>query len=314
MKIYEYQAALLFKEAGIPVLQGETVSSPGAAVEAFRRIGGKAVIKAQVHSGGRGKAGGVVVVGSAEEAEAESRRILSMNLGGYLVEKVMLVPACEIIAEFYAGITIDRSAGEAVLILSAEGGVDIETLAVSEPEKILKVPLALDPREDSMRLDILERLFPDPGVAGQARSVVLNLGRLFREKDCTLAEINPLALDASGNLVALDAKINLDDNALFLHPDLILLQEKENDEERQAAGAGISYVGLDGNIGCIVNGAGLAMATMDTIHHFGARPANFLDVGGSSDPRKMVTAPEDRVRGAGGAGYSRKYLRRYYPV
>ena len=299
MKIHEYQAAALFKEAGIPVPPGEVASSPEEAVRIFRQIGRKAVIKAQVHSGGRGKAGGVVPVATAGEAEAESRRILSMSIGGFPVEKVLLVPACDIIEEFYVGITIDRGAGEAVLILSPKGGIDIETLALSEPEQIVRIPLTLDPGRDRERLAVLYTLFPGPEASEQAMEIILSLIRMFREKDCTLAEINPLALDSSGNLVALDAKVNLDDNALFLHPDLNLLKEKETDEERQATKVGISYVGLDGDIGCIVNGAGLAMATMDAIHHFGAQPANFLDVGGSSDPRKMVTALRIVSAGAG---------------
>lgn len=292
MNIQEYQAADLLRNAGIPVPPGKVIDRAEEAGEAFGRVGPRAVVKAQVLSGGRGKAGGVAVVESAEAAVKEARRILSLTIKGFPVKKLLVSRAAAVAAEYYLGMTIDRAAGEAVLILSAEGGVEIEELAASAPEKIIKVPLALDTQGDAGRLDMLGRVFTDPGVEKQAQKITEALIRLFREKDCTLAEINPLALDVEGNLVALDAKINIDDNALFIHPDLAALKEDETPSERYAREGGVSFVDLDGAIGCIVNGAGLAMATMDAVLHFGARPANFLDVGGSSNPRKMVRALE----------------------
>jgi len=292
MKIHEYQAAELFRKEGIPTLSGCLVGTAREAADAFRRTGGKAVLKGQALSGGRGKAGAVAVVESPEETEEQARRILKLRVGGYPVEKLLVVPACDIAAEFYLGITLDRSDCSAVLLLSAEGGIEIEELAASAPEKIYRIPLAFEHAEAALGPEVPEEVFGPTDSRRQAREITEALIRVFRRNDCTLAEINPLALDAGGNLVALDAKVNIDDNALFLHPDLAAMKEDETPSERYAREGGISFVDLDGDIGCIVNGAGLAMATMDMISLLGRKPANFLDVGGSSNPRKMVRAFE----------------------
>ncbi|MBN2051168.1 MAG: ADP-forming succinate--CoA ligase subunit beta [Spirochaetales bacterium] len=289
MKMYEYQATGLFAEEGIPVLSGELVCEPKEAAEACRRLGGRVVLKAQVLTGGRGKAGGVATVSSPEEAVREAERILSLTIKGYPVKKLLVVPAADIREEYYLGLTIDRNSAGGVCILSSQGGMDIEELAATAPEKILRLPLISDEMTEDLSV-ALRRVFPRTEVRNQAEALVKALIRLFRRRDCLLAEINPLALDCRENLIALDAKVEIDDNALFLHKDLAALKEDETAEERSAREGGISFISLDGTIGCVVNGAGLAMATMDAVHHFGAEPANFLDVGGSSDPKKMVLA------------------------
>jgi succinyl-CoA synthetase beta subunit len=293
MKIHEYQARELMNEFGIRTNEGQVVSTPEAAAEVARQIGGTVVIKAQVLVGGRGKAGGVKLAKSPEEAEEKARHILGLSIKGLPVEKVLVVRAADILNEYYVGITLDRAAKRNVLIVSAAGGVEIEELAVQEPEKILNLPI--DPLQglDERRLaSFLKEAFREEWAVEQATETARKLYRLYQEKDCSLVEINPYAQVAERELMAIDAKINFDDNALFRHQDV---EEMRNAEEYapgelDAREAGLSFVSLDGEIGCIVNGAGLAMATMDIIKLFGGQPANFLDVGGSSNPNKVLAA------------------------
>lgn len=302
MKIHEYQAQRLLDAYGIPVNPGEATDDPEEARRIAARIGFPVVVKAQVLTGGRGKAGGIRKAGSGEEVVVAAREILGMTIKGIPVSKVMIVRAADIAREHYLGITVDRARKCAVLIGSASGGVDIEELAQKEPEKI--VTLLIDPLHapEGAALDDALRKVVAPGQDGagaadlvaQARKAFVALYRLFRDKDCSLVEINPYALlkGSGSRLVALDAKITFDDNALYKHPDVesMRLAEEYSADEMEARQAGLSFVSLDGDIGCIVNGAGLAMATMDLIKLSGGLPANFLDVGGSSNPGKVLTA------------------------
>ncbi len=293
MKIHEYQARELMSRFGIRTNEGQVVSTPEAAGEVARKIGGAVVIKAQVLVGGRGKAGGVKLAESPEEAEEKARQILDLTIKGLPVEKVLVVRAADILKEYYVGITVDRAAKRNVVIVSAAGGVEIEELAVQEPEKILSLPI--DPLEglDERGLSgFLKQAFETDWAVDQAAETVLKLFTLYQEKDCSLVEINPYAQVAERQLMAIDAKINFDDNALFRHADVEAMRNEEEyaPGELEAREAGLSFVSLDGEIGCIVNGAGLAMATMDIIKLFGGQPANFLDVGGSSNPNKVLAA------------------------
>ena len=293
MKVHEYQAKELFAEYSIPVQQQEVVSDATAAGAAAERIGGEVVIKAQVLVGGRGKAGGVKLASSRNEAERKAGDILALTIKDLPVEKVLVAPAAEILQEYYLGMILDRSSKTIVLMISAEGGVDIEDLAVSSPEKIHR--LAINPVDgiDHTALgEILEQVFETEELRKQAEDTVEKLYRLFLEKDCSLVEINPYAKIENEQLVALDAKINFDDNALFKHPEVEQLKNPEeySADEIEARKHGLSFVSLDGNIGCIVNGAGLAMATLDIVKLYGGDPANFLDVGGSSSPEKVLNA------------------------
>lgn len=311
MKIHEYQARELLAKFGIPVTASVLAHSGEEAAEAFDRLrrdhGIKmAVVKAQVHAGGRGKGGGVKLVKSAEEARAVATRMLGQPLvtpqtgpQGVPVKKVLVADAVEIAKEYYLGIAVDRSRGCPVLIASSEGGVEIETVAAEKPEAILREPIhpteGLQPyqaRKVAYRLGMTGRQ------VGQATQVMTQLAKLFLACDASLAEINPLvvtpATDAhpEGRVLAIDAKMNFDDNALFRHEELKALADpaEENPAERRAGAHGLSYIKLDGNIGCLVNGAGLAMATMDLIKLHGAEPANFLDVGGSASEEAVTEA------------------------
>ena len=293
MKLHEYQAKGLLREYGIPVPDGSVASTPAEARSIARKIGGTVMVKAQVLVGGRGKAGGVKMATSPEEAEARARDILGMKIKGIEVTKVLVARAVDIASEFYVSLTVDRSARSVQCIASASGGMGIEEVAAREPEKIVRI--ALDPEAGLVKarhFDALARAFSGKGVAEQAWDIVENMYRLFSDKDCSLVEINPCALDRAGNLVAADAKIIFDDNALYKHPELESFRSTEeySADEMDARSNGLSYVGLDGSIGCIVNGAGLSMATMDLIKFAGGSPANFLDVGGSSSPDKVFHA------------------------
>jgi succinyl-CoA synthetase beta subunit len=304
VKIHEYQARELIASYGVPVNPGDATDSPEEARRIAERAGLPVMVKAQVLTGGRGKAGGVKKADTADEAESLARKILAMSIKGYPVTKVLIVRALPIYREHYLGITVDRTRKRAVLILSASGGVDIEELAVREPGKILTLPIdplaGLDPAATRKALAGVVADGVDAATAdrltGQAVEAVGALYRLFREKDCSLVEVNPYALtgepDGDRHLAALDAKITFDDNALYLHPEIEAMRQAEEyaPEEIEARQAGLSFVGLDGEIGCIVNGAGLAMATMDLIELAGGTPANFLDVGGSSNPQKVLVA------------------------
>ncbi len=293
MKVHEYQAKELLAEYNIPVQQQEVVDDAAAAGAAAERIGGEVVIKAQVLVGGRGKAGGVKLAASRNEAEEKAGEILALTIKDLPVEKVLIAPAAEILQEYYLGMILDRTSKMIVLMISAEGGVDIEELAVSSPEKIHR--LAINPTDGIDRtalVALLEQVFETVALRKQAESAVEKLYRLFLEKDCSLVEINPYAKIENEQLVALDAKINFDDNALFKHPEIEQLKNPEeySADEIEARKHGLSFVSLNGNIGCIVNGAGLAMATLDIVKLYGGDPANFLDVGGSSSPEKVLHA------------------------
>ncbi|MFQ5688748.1 MAG: ADP-forming succinate--CoA ligase subunit beta [Gemmatimonadota bacterium] len=294
MNIHEYQARVLLRSQGVPVPADEVVTSPEAAGAAARRIGGPVVIKAQVHAGGRGKAGGVKLAPDPERAAAAAAAILGMEIKGLAVSRVLVAPAAEIASEAYAGIVMDRSSQADVMMVSPEGGVDIEEVAASRPEAIYRE--RIDPRyglfpHQAARLAY--RLYPEsPEVARQAAGVLAGLYRAYRAAGATLAEVNPLIVTPAGEVVAIDAKMNIDDNVLFRLPEIAALRDPEAEagSERRAREAGLSYIKLDGEVGCCVNGAGLAMATMDLVKFYGGNPANFLDIGGSSNPDKVVEA------------------------
>ena len=292
MKIHEYQARELLASYGVPVPPGKVARSAEEAVAIASEIGLPVVIKAQVLVGGRGKAGGVKLASTGEEVREAANKILTLTIKDIPVEAVLVAKAVDIRKEYYLSVTVDRADKRAVCILSASGGVDIEELAVKEPEKILKAyfdPLK-GPDEKELR-KFLSAAFPE-GLLDQALAATGNLYRLLVEKDCSLVEINPYAQIDESTLIAADAKINFDDNGLAKHADVEAMRtaEEYSREEIEAKEAGLSFVSLEGDIGCIVNGAGLAMATMDLIKLFGGQPANFLDVGGSSSPQKVLTA------------------------
>jgi len=292
MKIHEYQARELLASYGVPVPPGKVARSAEEAVAIASEIGLPVVIKAQVLVGGRGKAGGVKLASTGEEVREAANKILTLTIKDIPVEAVLVAKAVDIRKEYYLSVTVDRADKRAVCILSASGGVDIEELAAKEPEKILKAyidPLK-GPDEKELRR-FLSAAFPED-LLDQALAATGNLYRLLVEKDCSLVEINPYAQIDENTLIAADAKINFDDNGLPKHADVEAMRtaEEYSREEIQAKEAGLSFVSLEGDIGCIVNGAGLAMATMDLIKLFGGQPANFLDVGGSSSPQKVLTA------------------------
>ncbi|MFP4330656.1 MAG: ADP-forming succinate--CoA ligase subunit beta [Alkalispirochaetaceae bacterium] len=293
MKVHEYQAKELFAQVGIPIQDQEVVSTPEDARKAAEKIGGTVVIKAQVLVGGRGKAGGVKLAKDPEEAEAKARDILGLTIKELPVEKVLVTKAADIIKEYYVGLIMDRTSKKIILMMTKEGGVEIEELAVKEPEKIIKFPIDITEGIDRAALKVeLQKVFEtDPRIA-QAEETIEKLYKLFVEKDCSIVEINPYALVDENTLLALDAKVNFDDNALYKHEDVQKLwnPEESSQDEIDARQHGLSFVSMDGDIGCIVNGAGLAMATMDIIKLYGGNPANFLDVGGSSNPEKVLNA------------------------
>jgi succinyl-CoA synthetase beta subunit len=301
MKLHEFQAKGFLKEYGIPVPEGRPASTPQEAKAIAASIGCPVMVKAQVLVGGRGKAGGVKMAKTPEEAESKARDILGMRIKGIEVQRVLVASAVDIEAEFYVSLTVDRSTKTVQCIASASGGMDIEEIAATRPEKIVRFPL--DPAAGPVRAHHLGRLSEAFGreLSDPAWAILQGMYRLFSEKDCSLVEINPCARVAGGKLVAADAKVIFDDNALFRHPELENLRSPEeySAEEMDARSNGLSYVGLDGTIGCIVNGAGLSMATMDLIKYFGGSPANFLDVGGSSNPEKVLNALRIILKHAG---------------
>lgn len=293
MKVHEYQAKELFGEFGIAVQDQAVITQAADAGPATERMGGHVVIKAQVLVGGRGKAGGVKLAKGAAEAVAKADAILGMDIKGEHVEKVLVAPAADILKEYYVGMIMDRSSKKIVLMVTKEGGVDIEELAVSNPDAIIKFPIDIRTGIDFDALaPILDEVFEKPALIEQARETITKLYNLFVQKDASLVEINPYALVDETTLLALDAKINFDDNALFKHDDIEARRNPEeySQDEMDAKSFGLSFVSMDGDIGCIVNGAGLAMATMDIVKLFGGQPANFLDVGGSSNPEKVLNA------------------------
>jgi succinyl-CoA synthetase beta subunit len=295
MKLYEYQARDLFIRYGIESAPGIVAENPFEASEAARKLGGVCAVKAQVLVGGRGKAGGVKIAQSPEEAHTHAGNILGMTIKTLPVRKVLVSKAMDIEREYYMGITIDRTTKSIMLIASASGGVDIEQLAQKQPHKVKR--LAINPLKgvsDDETEALLKEVFEGDGLLPQATDTAKNLFRLFMENDCSLVEINPYALVKGGDLVALDAKVVVDENGMFKHDKLEKLRNREEygPDELEAKGWGLSFINMEGNIGCIVNGAGLAMATMDIIKLFGGAPANFLDVGGSSSPEKVLHAFE----------------------
>ena len=301
MKIHEYQGKELLKRFGVPVPRGIPCFSVDDAVKAAQALGGPVwVVKAQIHAGGRGKGGGVKLARSIDEVRTLAGEILGMRLvthqtgpEGQKVRRLLIEDGADIRKELYVGMVVDRVTQRVCLMASSEGGMDIEEVAASTPEKIHKV--MVDPvagLADAEADDVARRIgIPDASV-GQARTVLQGLYRAFWETDASLAEINPLILTGKGDVIALDAKMNFDENALFRHPDIVELRDldEEDPAEVEASKYDLAYIQLDGNIGCLVNGAGLAMATMDTIKLFGGEPANFLDVGGGATTEKVTEA------------------------
>ncbi len=293
MKIHEYQARELFQKFGILFTQGKVASELGQAKAVAREIGFPVVLKAQVLVGGRGKAGGVKLAKNDAELEGAFKHIKGLIIKGYTVEQILVAAAVDIKKEYYLGITIDNARNDVVIIASSAGGVDIEEVAQKTPEKIQKFYLQGQKDIDLVRWpNFIKNIFEDPLAQEKGTAVFQNMLKTFWAYDCSLAEINPYIVDAKGTWYALDAKINFDDNALFRHPDLAVLRDmkSEDPDELEAKSCDLSFVKLDGNIGCIVNGAGLAMATLDVIKLLGGNPANFLDVGGSSNPEKVCNA------------------------
>jgi succinyl-CoA synthetase beta subunit len=301
VNVHEYQAKELLREYGVPVPAGALATTPAEAEVAARALPGDvAVVKAQVHAGGRGKAGGIKLAKSANEAKQLASEILGMTLRshqtgpeGKVVRKVYVEAGSEIESEFYLAVVLDRSAEKLAIIASTEGGMEIEEVAERSPEKILTVPV--DPNVGLAAYQVREIGFGlgfDMDRIAKLDPFLRALMRLFVEKDASLVEINPLVVTADGELIALDAKLNFDDNALYRHPEVAKLRDPEEEDarEREAREIDLAYVGLDGNIGCMVNGAGLAMATLDVISVCGGNPANFLDAGGGADKDKVRDA------------------------
>ena len=301
MNVHEYQAKKLLSDSGVKVPGGQVVFSADEVSEVLDTLNSaKYVVKAQIHAGGRGKGGGIKVVDNSQDATQATEQIIGMNLvthqtgpEGKKVGSVLIEEASSIEKEFYLGMVIDRSREKVVVMGSPEGGVEIEEVAAKSPEKIIKehVDISLGVQPYQCR-KIAYFMGLEGGAVRQAVSFISSLYKVFIEKDCSLAEINPLVLTSDGNIVALDAKINFDDNALFRHRDIAGLRDRSEEDplELEASDAGISFVKLDGNIGCLVNGAGLAMATMDIIKHHGGEPANFLDVGGGATTEQVTKA------------------------
>ena len=292
MNLHEYQGKELFGRFGLPVLPGQVAGTPEEAHDIAASLGGTVVIKAQVQAGGRGKAGGVKLAHDPEEAFARASDILALTIKGLPVRKVLVAKAADIAREYYCAIVMDREKKAPLVMLSAEGGVDIEEVARTAPEKIVRFHVPLDGLRPYMARNLMRPLFRDFSEVAQAAEILMRLYRVFIDGDCSLAEINPLAVTPDGKVLALDAKVILDDNADFRHKDWENWRDsaEETPGARLARERGLSYVKLDGDIGCIVNGAGLAMATMDLIKHYGGEPANFLDIGGSSNPEKVTAA------------------------
>ena len=313
MNIHEFQAKQILGRFGAPVPKGQPASTPDEAADAFKALGQpRAVVKAQIHAGGRGKAGGVKLLSSGQEAKDFAAQLLGKTLvthqtgpQGRLVRRVYVEEASEVARELYLGMLVDRKAGMVSVIASTEGGMDIEEVAAKTPEKIITEPL--DPllgvspflgRKIAFALDLKDRQ------VNQFAALLGSIYRAFLETDASLVEINPLVVTKDGRVLCLDAKMSFDDNGLFRHPDIRELRDpnEEDPDETEAAKYDLSYVHLDGNIGCMVNGAGLAMATMDIVKVYGAEPANFLDVGGGANTEKVAAAfrillSDHRVKG-----------------
>ncbi len=301
MKIHEYQGKEIFRKYGMPVPRGVPVFSVDEAVKAAESLGGPVwVVKAQIHAGGRGKGGGVKLARSIPEVKKLAGEILGMQLvthqtgpEGQKVRRLLVEEGADIRKELYVGMVVDRTTQRVCLMASSEGGMDIEHVAAHTPEKIHKV--FIDPAKgltDAEADDVARKIGVPEGSVAQARSMLQGLYRAFDETDASLAEINPLIVTGDGKVIALDAKLNFDSNALFRHPEIVAMRDLDEEDaaEIEASKFDLSYISLDGNIGCLVNGAGLAMATMDTIKLFGGEPANFLDVGGGATAEKVTEA------------------------
>jgi succinyl-CoA synthetase beta subunit len=310
MKIHEYQGKELLKRYGVRVPRGIPCFSVDEAVKAAQALGGKVwVVKAQIHAGGRGKGGGVKVAKSLDEVKAYAGQILGMQLvthqtgpAGQLVRRLLIEEGADIKKELYVGLVVDRVTQKVTVMASSEGGMDIEEVADKTPELIHKVTadVAIG-LTDAQADDLAAKIGIPAASVPQARAVFQALLRAFWETDASLAEINPLILTGSGDVIALDAKLNFDANALYRHPELVALRDldEEDPAEIEASKFDLAYIQLDGNIGCLVNGAGLAMATMDTIKLFGGEPANFLDVGGGATAEKVTEAFKIMLRNPG---------------
>lgn len=293
MKIHEYQAKEIFKKYGIPIPREKVCFNVDEVVSASKEIGLPCVIKAQVMVGGRGKAGGIKLAKTENEVKEYAKQILGMEIKGILVKKVLVSEAVAIDREAYLGVINDRTENKTVVMACKEGGVEIEEIAKQKPEAIYKVyadPLLGFLEHKAREVGLF--LYDNPKTIFDCAGITEKLYSVFVELDSSLVEINPLVVDKSGRLIALDAKINFDDNGLYRHPELEAIRDRESEDENEllAREQDLSYVRLSGNIGCVVNGAGLAMATMDMVKHFGGEPANFLDIGGSSSPEKVKNA------------------------
>jgi succinyl-CoA synthetase beta subunit len=301
MKIHEYQGKEILRNFGVPVPRGIPAFTVQEAVEAAQKLGGPVwVVKAQIHAGGRGKGGGVKLARSVDEVRTLAGQILGMQLvthqtgpAGQKVRRLLIEEGADIKKEYYASVVTDRASQKVALMASSEGGMDIEEVAHATPEKIIKV--FVDPIEgitDAQAKQLADGIGVPAGSTQQAVDVFKKLYRVYMDTDATLVEINPLILEGNGHIKALDAKFNFDSNALFRHPEIVALRDldEEDPAEVEASKFDLAYISLDGNIGCLVNGGGLAMATMDTIKLFGAEPANFLDVGGGATPEKVTEA------------------------
>jgi len=300
MKIHEYQAKKILKEFGIPVPRGEVVTAPADAKRVTEELGGMAVIKAQIHAGGRGKGGGIKLAHTPDEAEEIARKMLGMTLvtpqtgpEGRVVKALLVEEGQDIVQEMYLGIVVDRALGAPVIMASSAGGMEIEEVAAQSPEKIIKV--AVDPATGFLGFHarkIAYGLSLEKEPFKMASQCVANLYKAFVARDCSLVEINPLIINFKDEVIALDAKMNFDDDALFRHPELKDLNDPNEMDplELEAKKFGLNYIKLNGNVGCMVNGAGLAMATMDLIKLAGGEPANFLDVGGGASAEQVENA------------------------
>lgn len=293
MKLHEYQSKLIFAKYGVPIPKGRVAATPAEAKQIAEELGGSVVIKSQVLVGGRGKAGGIKVAKNAQEAETLAKNILGMDIKGLPVRKVLVDEAANIAKEIYLGITNDRAARKPVMMVSAEGGVEIEEVARTNPGKIIRAHI--DPvrgLQEYQTRDVAAAIDLPREHWRTFAKICIGLWNAYQACDATLAEINPLVITGDNRLLAVDGKMLLDDNAIFRHPDLAELRDldEEAPSETEAREHDLSFIKLDGNIGCMVNGAGLAMTTMDVIKFFGGEPANFLDIGGGAKADKVATA------------------------
>jgi succinyl-CoA synthetase beta subunit len=293
VNLHEYQAKDILRGYGVPIPRGEVATTPAEAEAIATRYGVPVMVKAQVHAGGRGKAGGVKFCKTPADAKEKASAILGMQIKGLTVEKVLVAEAADIGTEAYVGIIVDRKTKKPVFMVSAAGGIDIEEVAASTPEKILYFPV--DTRYGLRPYEAMEMaffLYKDVRQARAAAKIMQQLYEAFIESGCSLAEINPLVVTPAGEVVAVDAKMVIDDNELDRRTEVEKLRDdsSEDPSEVQARKANLTFIKLDGNVGCVVNGAGLAMATMDLVKYYGGEPANFLDIGGSSNPEKVVNA------------------------